>query len=147
MVVIALKIAEYIITKCTLDKCPVSNLQLQKILYLLQHNFLQKHNASLFDNDFEAWQFGPVIPSVYSRYCGFGSMPINLTYHNKISAFENIEDIDNIIIKTRNLKPWDFKYSIYSPGGAWSKIYSDGLGDHQIIPKDLIQKDIFADIV
>ena len=36
----ALEIAKYIIDKCTKDRCPVSNLQLQKILYYVQREFL-----------------------------------------------------------------------------------------------------------
>ena len=37
----ALDIAKYIITKCNKDGFPISNLQLQKILYNLQKFFLQ----------------------------------------------------------------------------------------------------------
>lgn len=32
----ALDIAKYIVDKCTVEKCPITNLQLQKILYFLQ---------------------------------------------------------------------------------------------------------------
>lgn len=37
----ALDIAKYIISKCNRENCPISNLQLQKILYNLQKAFLQ----------------------------------------------------------------------------------------------------------
>lgn len=37
----ALNMAKYIIDKCTKDRYPISNLQLQKILYYVQREFLQ----------------------------------------------------------------------------------------------------------
>ena len=69
----ALDIAKYIISKCTSDEKPINNLQLQKILYYAQKEFLRVSSA-LFDDEFEAWQFGPVIPSAYYQYCGFGEI-------------------------------------------------------------------------
>ena len=38
----AIDIAKYIIGKCTADNQPISNLQLQKILYFLQRKYLNK---------------------------------------------------------------------------------------------------------
>ena len=35
----------------------------------------------LFFDDFEAWEFGPVVPNVYYKYCGFGAGDINLKYN------------------------------------------------------------------
>ena len=51
----ALDIAKYVITKCTKDKHPISNLQLQKILYYIQRELLQQGLAG-FSDDMEAWQ-------------------------------------------------------------------------------------------
>ena len=67
-----MEIAQYIINKCTLEKCPISNLQLQKILYYVQKTFLQ-NDMLAFSDEIEAWQFGPVVREVYNKYCGFGS--------------------------------------------------------------------------
>ncbi|WP_275442883.1 Panacea domain-containing protein [Petralouisia muris] len=48
-----LEIAKYIIDKCTEDRCPVSNLQLQKILYYVQREFLQQ-GTKAFPEEIEA---------------------------------------------------------------------------------------------
>ena len=37
----ALDIAEYIINKCTIESYPISNLQLQKIMYYIQSDSLR----------------------------------------------------------------------------------------------------------
>lgn len=46
----------------------VNNLKLQKILYFLQAEFLITTGHELFSDDIEAWDFGPVVPSVYYRF-------------------------------------------------------------------------------
>lgn len=133
----ALNMAKYIIDKCTKDRCPISNLQLQKILYYIQREFLQQGTVA-FSENIEAWQFGPVVPDVYKQYCGFGALPIRMRYDVVIQS--NDKNIINPIIeKKRILNPWDLVSDTHSSGKAWDLIYSGGLGDHQIIPQELIK--------
>ena len=60
----ALEVAKYVINKCTVENYPVSNLQLQKILYFLQKKYLIQQGRRLFKDAIEAWQFGPVVSEV-----------------------------------------------------------------------------------
>ena len=99
-------VAKYIITKCTRDEHPISNLQLQKILYILQKEYLQRDQKCLFFDDFEAWAFGPNIPNVYYYFCGFGSMPIQAEYDIKLDL-KDTKIVDPVVERKRNLKPWD----------------------------------------
>jgi uncharacterized phage-associated protein len=133
----ALTIAKYIIDKCTEENSPISNLQLQKILYYIQREFLQQGERA-FPEEIEAWQFGPVVPEVYRRYCGFGGSPIRVRYTVGIEqGFQR--GIDPIVEEKRKLNPWDLVNDTHSPGKAWDLIYRDGAGDHQIIPQNLIR--------
>lgn len=68
----ALTVAKYIVNRCVKSGTPISNLQLQKILYFVQMAFLKKLDNPCFSDDIEAWQFGPVVPVVYYHFCGFG---------------------------------------------------------------------------
>jgi uncharacterized phage-associated protein len=54
----------------------ISNLKLQKLVYYAQAWHLGIYNTSLFDEDFEAWVHGPVIPALFYNYKEFGSKPI-----------------------------------------------------------------------
>lgn len=132
----ALDIAKYIISKCTQENCPVSNLQLQKILYYIQKEFLENGSIA-FKDEIEAWQFGPVIPSVYHRYCGFGALPIRMQYVTNICS-DDQRIINYIVDKKRRLNLWYMVDDIQCPNKAWYKIYNHGLGNHQVIPKELI---------
>ena len=42
----ALELSKYIVTKCINDGEPISNLQLQKILYYIQRDFLRQGEAA-----------------------------------------------------------------------------------------------------
>lgn len=133
----AIDIAKYIINKCTIDKHPISNLQLQKILYYIQKDFL-KSDLIAFNDEFEAWQFGPVIPEVYYLYCGFGALSIRMKY-NIILNSDYAIIINPIIESKRQLNLWDMVEDTHMPGKAWAQIYNNGLGNHNVIPKQLIK--------
>lgn len=133
----AIKIAKYVINKCTADCHPISNLQLQKILYYIQRSFLRTGTIA-FSDEIEAWQFGPVVREVYNKYCGFGSLKICMNYDETIrDDYANI--IDRIVEEKRLLDPWDMVDDTHTPGKAWNLIYRDGIGNHQVIPKELIR--------
>ena len=74
----ALTIAKYVLRKCTLQNKPLTNIKLQKMLFMIQKEYLKYNNLCFYEN-IEAWQFGPCIPKVYYRYgyC-YGVMPIRL---------------------------------------------------------------------
>lgn len=135
----ALDVAKYVINKCTVDSQPISNLQLQKILYFLQKKYLMDIGDRLFYDDIEAWQFGPVVPEAYYQYCGFGSMAIRMKYTVNLDA-EDAEVIDTIVEEKRNKRPWDLVEETHAEGKAWSEVYNKGLGNRRIIPAELIKR-------
>jgi len=64
----------------------ITNLKLQKILYFAQAAYLTLNDQKLFSENIEAWQYGPVIPSVYRKYKKYGNQPIPNT--NKKISFD-----------------------------------------------------------
>lgn len=73
----ATKIAEYILWYLN-EKydIKISNLRLQKYLFLCQCNSLATSGKTLFEEDFDVWAHGPVVKSVYFKYCVNGSLNI-----------------------------------------------------------------------
>ena len=134
----AIDISKYIINKCINDNKPISNLQLQKILFYIQKNNLEKCDQPLFEDDFFAWKFGPVIPEVYYHYCGYGAKRI-IFDERDATVPENHETFDNIIEDLRELKPWDLVERTHKKGGAWDRVFNNGEGYKQIIPIDEIR--------
>lgn len=135
-------VAKYVLKKCTDNNSPISNLQLQKILYFLQKEFLITTGYPLFYDEIEAWQFGPVVPNVYYEYCSYGANPIAKildSYASLISA-EARKTADPIIEAKQKKYPWDLVEEAHKPGGAWAYIYANGSGNHRVIPIDLIRE-------
>ena len=64
----ATDVARYMVNLCIEEKSPVSNLQVQKILYFCQQEYYVKTGTPLFDDDFQAWQYGPVIRDKRGKY-------------------------------------------------------------------------------
>lgn len=54
----------------------LTNLKLQKLLYYSQAWFLALYGKPLFEEEFQAWVHGPVLPSQYYRFNEFRWMPI-----------------------------------------------------------------------
>lgn len=136
----AIDLSKYIVTKCAADGCPLSNLQLQKILYYVQREYLKRGELA-FSDSIEAWQFGPVVPNVYYKFCGFGAMPITRRFADFEAGIKvrDLNLIDQIVEKKRCLDPWEMVAETHRPGGAWDKTYRNGLGTRQVIQPELIK--------
>ena len=88
---LALDAAKYIINRCISFGHPISNLQLQKILYFCQLAHIKLSGKLLFsDEQFEAWQFGPVVRSIYVKYC--------LYFCSKVTIIDKIQQDDTIFL-------------------------------------------------
>lgn len=137
----SIDLSKYIVNKCTEDGHPISNLQLQKILYYIQKAFL-KRNELAFPDEIEAWVFGPVVPAVYYHFCAAGAMPLRVfKYDNPLHLIGvDKQEIDDIVESKRLLKPWDLVEETHKKGGAWDKTYNNGAGDHHVIPTSLIRE-------
>ena len=76
LIVNSFDIAKYFIYLANETGSFISNLKLQKFVYYAQAWHLALHESQLFDDDFEAWVHGPVIPALYHSYKHFGWKPI-----------------------------------------------------------------------
>lgn len=62
----------------------ISNLKLQKMLYYMQGFFIAVFDRKLFDNEIEAWQYGPVVKEMYEHFKVFGSGAIVLKENTEV---------------------------------------------------------------
>lgn len=134
-------VAVYIINWCNERKITITNLKLQKLLYFVQGDAVANCPYRLIDDDFYAWQLGPVVPNVYSDYAMYSSSNIpkqnikrkilegeqsiidkTLEKYAKCSAWSLVE-------KSHNQDPWKYNYGIF--------------GDRALIPYQSI-KDYFS---
>ncbi|WP_258220130.1 Panacea domain-containing protein [Helicobacter pylori] len=102
----ALDAAKILINLSLDDQKPITNLKLQKMLYIAQ----AESDSKLIKEDFQAWDYRPVIPDVYRNFCINGSTPI--TKREKIpnnidrEKEKELAKIYNQSIRTQMLGIW-----------------------------------------
>lgn len=67
----------------------LTNLKLQKLLYYVQGASLALLDKPMFEDEIEAWQYGPVVPSVYSKFACFKKNVIELNNEPLPNLSEN----------------------------------------------------------
>lgn len=134
----AMSVADYIINKCYEEDKPVSNLQLQKILYFTWIDYFKQTRKTLFWDTFCAWQFGPVIPDVYYEYCVYGGRPINIKCETEIIKEDEII-LDNIIFQYIDVPVNILVNKTHTKGSAWDMVFQGGKGNRKVIPFSLIK--------
>lgn len=69
----AIDIANFFIDVFSLDEEHPTNLKLNKLAYYAQGHSYARFNRPLFNENFQAWKFGPVVPSIYNEFKVYGS--------------------------------------------------------------------------
>ena len=148
-----LDIAVYTINYSQYIKHPISNLKLQKLLYFIQGAFLAANGTPCFDEEIEAWSYGPVVPSVYKKFKRYGSNNIPRIEEYVISSSANnieiksckainisetdLSFINSIIDKFKYISATSLINITHQFDSPWHKSYKCGY--NCIIKKELIR--------
>lgn len=113
---------------CEVSDWTVTNLELQKILYLSHMVYLGRFNKPLITESFEAWKYGPVLPKLYDRLKRFGAEPIKKYIFDSSFSLKPTEDICKFLEEAWESlggKPsWELVAMTHRNKGAWEKTYS-----------------------
>jgi uncharacterized phage-associated protein len=134
---------------------PLTQMKLQKLVYI-SHGFkLALLDEALISDPVQAWQYGPVIPTLYEEFKGFGSSNITQPATDIVIDEESFEhtfvpvEINHNDNETRQLiqTVWE-KYKAFSgpnlsdlthrQGTPWSETYLPGMF-HNTIPNETIK--------
>jgi uncharacterized phage-associated protein len=120
---------------CERGEWAVSNLQLQKLLYIAQMCYLGVRGERLADVGFEAWDYGPVVPQIYSRVRMFGSRPIKDVFFSALPFAEDSDRKQVLMDVCRDLlplRPGQLVEITHWKDGAWAKTYVPGAKGYRI---------------
>lgn len=148
----AMEIARYIINYSNEKDYPISNLRLQKLLYFIQASFYKFKDIPCFSDDIYCWDYGPVVPSVYRKFKGNGSLSIpeerDIVFDRKSSSFvfvkfelkyqseEDKKIVDDNIEFAKKLTVFDL-VEITHKQKPWLTHYR--VGQSNVIPKEDIR--------
>lgn len=118
-------VAKYI---CTKSGWTVSNLQLQKLMYLAQMIHMGRSDGRpLFEGTFQAWDYGPVEPTLYHKVKGFGSGPIKDIFSDALKFEEDDprrKVMDDICKRFLKYSAGDLVDITHADIGAWAAFYT-----------------------
>ena len=69
-------VANFFLNKANETGSFISNLKLQKLVYYAQAWHLAINDRPVFEEDFQAWVHGPVVPALYRLYKRYSFHPI-----------------------------------------------------------------------
>lgn len=140
-------ISRYVINFAFETNRSVTNLKLQKILYFLYGFYYFVTKDELFDEEFEAWAYGPVVRKSYVDYSMFGAEAIpphnnyinflfdedhdydsekNNDYFDSIFSEDSKKTIDIILNTLLNKSTMDLVELSHAKGSPWYKVYREG---------------------
>jgi uncharacterized phage-associated protein len=132
----------------------IDQMKLQKLVFYSHAWHLAYDLGPLFENDIEAWPWGPVVRDVYVQTKDYGRGPVT----SKLWEFGKHGNAFDVIVPdgvSGSLKPfiksvWDslkgysgiqLSNSTHAPGEPWTIISEKvGTGSKPIIPNELIQE-------
>jgi len=128
---------------CEHGSWKITNLGLQKILYLSQMLFIGENGgARLIDTDFEAWDYGPVSPEVYRRVRMFGANPIQDIFFRELRINDGLREahLHNVCTFLANKRPGELVSITHWKDGAWAKNYRPGVTGIVIPDRDILDE-------
>lgn len=90
-------VADYFIYQANQTGSFINNSKLQKLVYYAQAWHLALYSTALFNEEFEAWVHGPVIPKLHQHYKSFGWHPILQEIEKPFLNQNTINFLDEIV--------------------------------------------------
>ena len=133
----ALDLAAHVINRCMDLDMPTTHFKLQKMLYILEVKSLVHSGKSLIDENFEAWEYGPFLKSVYDKYSYYAAceMKVRQKTDRELPSDQRNAIINNID-ELAKMNLWELAQYSMEPNTPWAKVYEK---DAQVkIPNQLM---------
>lgn len=114
---------------CDQSNWTLSNLQLQKLIYIAHMFHLGKTGEPLIREEFEAWDYGPVQPDLYHTAKIYGSAPVKNLFHRTKELDDESDEaryLDNAYEQLSHRSPSWLVAVTHWDDGAWAGRYSPG---------------------
>lgn len=133
-------IAEWFIHRAKVDGEYLTQMKLQKLVYLAHGWRLGLFHKPLIKGEVEAWQWGPVIRPLYGAYAKFGSQPIVLNSVAKPDVKDQAVErlLEEVWRVYRRYTAAQLSEMTHRPKTPWSDTYRPGA--KRTIPNSLIEK-------
>lgn len=134
-------VAQRILEECRAAGDPaVTPMQLLKLVYIAQGYMLAKHGVPLIKEPVEAWQYGPVVRSVYQAVRDFRSSPVPYVPYAPAENFDPNEqgimkEVAQIYGRADGVT---LSSATHQTGTPWSVTWNNN-GKNAVISNDMIE--------
>lgn len=154
----SLAIANEFLSRAKEERRPLTHMQLQKLVYLAHGWNLAVNGRELIEDEFEAWEFGPVIRKLYNALTKYGKNPIThlirwgddtpfIYDDDGIARAELLPEEAAVVAKVwseyKGFEAFKLSALTHAKGSPWENIYEKG--KNKVINKYDIW-DYFADL-
>jgi uncharacterized phage-associated protein len=135
----ARQIANWFITRAKQDGRTLSIMSLLKLTYIAHGWHLEIKGEPLITDKIEAWQYGPVIPTVYNEFRrqGVTVTQVSNDAGSNVLNSNYAEHLEQIWQIYGGLSPFKLSEITHVKAGPWDIATQTG-GNYAIIPNDLI---------
>lgn len=137
----ARSLANEIIRRAQSNGQQVTPLQVIKLVYYCHAWMLGLYGTPLSNQSVEAWQYGPVIPDVYSSLKQYGANPITHFIGIPLETYDARETnlVDQVWAIYGQFSGLQLSAMTHAVGTPWHQIWNQ-LGKNAIIPNALMQQ-------
>lgn len=116
----------------------ISNLKMQKLAYYAQGVHLAMFDKPLFDEQIMAWEYGPVVESIYHEFKKFGAKAIEYDLENSqldIFSKEQREMLEDVYNTFGQFSAWRLKDMTHQEK-PWKEATKNGKVKNVAIPQE-----------
>ena len=142
-------VSKEIINLASKEGYPMPPMKLLKLAYIAQGYYLGFYDKPLFQNEIQAWKYGPVIPDLYhvtKRYGRRNVDPFVLDIYTKNELSEADKHFVSLVWNTyKHNDGIELSALTHQEGSPWSTVYEDGVF-HKSINNEVI-KDYYKQLI
>lgn len=144
-------VANFFLEKGEDESRAITPLKLLKLVYIAHGWSLALSGVRLFDDRVEAWQHGPVIPSLYHEFKHFGKAPIDerassfdldsfdqMTPQIPSSDGQTLKILEYVWNAYKGFSGWQLRNKTHASGTPWDQVYEEQWRQIEI-PDDLVE--------
>ena len=134
----AIAAAEQLLHVAHKHRMGLTPMQILKLVYISHGWMLGLHQRPLFDENVEAWKYGPVVPGVYRKYKKFRGNPIESPGkdHKEDMVGSKMNVIGQVFDEYATYTGIELSELTHREGSPWDTAWKAGM---DIIPNDLIR--------
>ena len=121
----AIDVANYLVERW--GRCyPATIHKLNRLVYLVQAEAIAETGEPLFEDCIEAWQCGPVVPTVTHAFAEWGDAVITEPIERVKVRPDAARLIDFVAERYGPLSAFDLVSLVRRSDGAWARVYAPG---------------------